>query len=354
MKTAMKFRLRQKSFIELSIIGLLCVFFSCAAAAEEISAPEPRTGTIVGTVIDLRNDVVPGAEVVLEGRDSSDRRAVSANENGFFTLSDVKPGIPYHITVSAPRFANWTSPAVIITPGQCLELTSIRLQIAAEVTTVTAVLTSEQIATEQVREAEKQRVLGVIPNFYVVYHHDAAPLTPKLKFQLALRTSVDPITIAGTAFIAGMEQATDWRDYSQGAKGYAQRFGASYANGFTDIMIGGAILPSILHQDPRYFYQGTGTTKSRLIHALSNPFICRGDNGRQQVNYSSLGGYLASGAISEAYYPEKNRGVGLVFGTAAIDVAANMANSLLQEFVLRKLTPSVKNQSYLSGGSADH
>jgi hypothetical protein len=108
-------------------------------------------------------------------------------------------------------------------------------------------------------------------------------------------------------------------------------------------MIGGAVLPSILHQDPRYFYQGTGTNRSRTWHALRNPFICKGDNGRWQPNYSSLGGYLASGAISETYYPEKDRGPGLVFGTFGIDVAANMANGIIQEFILRRFTPSAKN-----------
>src|ERR1700719_3198838 len=84
--------------------------------------------------------------------------------------------------------------------------------------------------------------------------------------------------------------------YVEGMKGYGQRFGSVYTNGLTDIMVGGAILPSILHQDPRYFYQGTGTTKSRLLHALSSPIIAHGNNGRLQPNYSSLGGYLASGA----------------------------------------------------------
>jgi hypothetical protein len=115
---------------------------------------------------------------------------------------------------------------------------------------------------------------------------------------------------------------------------------------FTDIMVGGVILPSILHQDPRYFYQGAGTNKSRVLHALSYPFICRGDNGHLQPNYSSMGGYLASGAIANAYYPASNRGPGLVLNTALVDIGASMANGLLQEFVLRKLTPAARNRSY--------
>jgi len=77
-------------------------------------------------------------------------------------------------------------------------------------------------------------------------------------------------------------------------------------------MIGGAILPALLHQDPRYFYQGTGSNKSRALHALVAPLVCRGDNGRLQTNYSSVGGDLASAALSNAYYPPSNRGAGLV------------------------------------------
>jgi hypothetical protein len=73
--------------------------------------------------------------------------------------------------------------------------------------------------------------------------------------------------------------------------------GKKTAHGFSDIMIGGAILPSLLHQDPRYFYQGTGTTRSRLLHAMSNPFASKGDNGRLQPNYSTIGGDLAASAL---------------------------------------------------------
>jgi hypothetical protein len=323
----------------------ILAFTACAAPAQRISAPEPRTGTIVGTVTDVQGGIVPEATVVLEGPTSSDKQTVEANDDGFFTLNDVKPGITYHIAVSAKGFASWSSSAVTLTPGQYMYLPTVVLQIEVAVTTVTAVLSPEQLATQQVEVEEKQRVLGFIPNFYVVYEHDPAPLTTKLKFKLATHTMLDPVTFLGAAFVAGIDQAGDSPDYQQGLKGYGQRFGANYANGLTDIMIGGAILPSLLHQDPRYFYRGTGTTKSRVIHALSSPFWCRGDNGRWEVNYSSLGGYLASGAIAETYYPNSNRGPGLVFGTFGINVAANMANSIIQEFVLRKLTPSAKNQN---------
>ncbi len=109
-------------------------------------------------------------------------------------------------------------------------------------------------------------------------------------------------------------------------------------------MFGGAILPSLLHQDPRYFYQGTGTTKSRLMHALENPFVAKGDNGKWQPNYSSIGGDLIAEGIAEAYYPASNRGVGFAFENFAIDTAQREVSSVIQEFVLRKLTPSARKR----------
>jgi len=329
---------------------ILSFSIATAAAGQQISAPEPQTGTIIGTVTDVNDGTVPHATVALEGPSLPDIQRVETNDNGFFQIEHLNPGVPYRVTVSAEGFASWTSPAVVLHPSQYLELTGIRLRIATTVATVNAALSPEELATQQVNAEEKQRVLGFIPNFYVVYDRDAVPLTPKLKFRLALKTSTDPITFLGSAFVAGLAQAANFHSYGPGVKGYGQRFGATYANATTDIMIGGAILPSILHQDPRYFYQGTGTTKSRALHALFNPFVCRGDNGHWQPNYSSLGGYLASGAIANAYYPASDRGPGLVFSTALIDVTANMANSLLQEFVLRKLTPSVKSRPELGAG----
>ncbi|WP_433967258.1 carboxypeptidase-like regulatory domain-containing protein [Tunturiibacter gelidiferens] len=330
---------------------LLSISVTSAAVAQHMSAPEPQTGTIIGTVTDVNDGTIPGATVALEDSSLTNPLHVRTGDDGFFKLNHLTPGTPYHVTVSANGFADWNSPEIILRPGQYMDLTDIRLRIAAAITTVNALLSTEELATEQVKLEEKQRVLGFIPNFYVVYDHNAVPLTPKLKFRLALKTSIDPVTFAGAAFVSAIDQASDTPNYQQGAKGYGQRLGANYANGLTDILIGGAILPSILHQDPRYFYQGTGTKKSRALHALSTPFICKGDNGRWQPNFSGLGGYLASGALSNTYYPESNRGPGLVFSTTFIDIAADMANGMIQEFVLRKLTSTSRSRHQSDAGS---
>jgi hypothetical protein len=318
---------------------IFCISVCAVGTAQQISAPEPQTGTIVGTIIDVNGDAVPGAQVSLKGPLAPDRPHVVTNETGFFEFDHLRAGAGYDITVSASGFANWVSPEITLKAGQYQELTGIRLKIEEVVTTVQATIPTEEIATEQVRVEEHQRALGFLPAFYAVYDSHPVPLTPKLKFKLSLRTVTDPVTFLGSAFLAGTDQASGKTHYQQGAKGYAQRFGAHYGNAFTNNMFGGAILPSILHQDPRYYYLGTGTTKSRILHALSYPFICRGDNGNRQANYSSLGGYLASGAISNAYYPVSNRGPKLVLSTALVDMGGTMANSLLAEFLMHAKKP---------------
>jgi Carboxypeptidase regulatory-like domain len=318
--------------------------FGPILCGQTISAPVPQTAHIAGTVTDANGDIVPGAMVTVEGG-TGGPQSVVANDNGFFEDDNVVAGVSYRITVSAKGFADWMFSPVVLSPGQFDLLRDINLTILGGDTSVTVFASPEALATEQVKIEEHQRVLGFIPNFYVSYDKNAVALTPKLKFELALKVAIDPVTLAGTAFLAASDQASHYPHYVEGFSGYGQRFGAVYLNGLTDIMVGGAILPSVLHQDPRYFYQGTGSTKARLLHALSSPIVCRRDSGGWTANYSSLGGYLASGAVANAYYPVQNRGANLLFRIFAVDLSANIANGVLQEFLLRKLTPSAKDRN---------
>jgi len=320
---------------------LICLTTVLPAMAEDIAAPGPPLGSIGGTVLDVNSDLVPGALVTLECPSPCENQTATANDSAAFDFRDLKFGVSYLVGISVNGFENWTSPAIVLTPdAPVFFVTGIKLQIADPSTTITVYGSTAQIAAEQVHLEEQQRVLGFIPNFYTVYDSEnAVPLTAKLKFQLAMRVSVDPVTFAGVAFMAGVRQTARTPDYVLGAKGYGQRFGAEAADGFSDILIGGAILPSLLHQDPRYFYQGTGTTRSRLGHALASPFVCKGDNGRWQPNYSSMGGDLAASALMNTYYPQSNRGAGMVFGQFAISTAERELSGFVQEFVLRKLTP---------------
>lgn len=298
-----------------------------------------------GTVTDVNGDLIPGATVVLQGPDASSHQTQVANDSGFFQFAGLKPGGPYRVTVTANGFESWSSDPITLASGQFFGITEIKLKFDAGVSSVTVYSSTEQLATQQVRLEEQQRVLGVIPNFYVVYDSaHAVPLTTKLKFQMAYKAATDPVSIVGAAVLAGMNQAGETPDYREGAIGYAERFGQAYGDGVTDIMFGGAILPSLLHQDPRYFYQGTGSTNSRLMHALSAPFICRGDNGRDEINFSSMGGDLIAGAVSNAYYPESNRGASLVFTGFALSTGERMVSTVVQEFLLKKLTPGAREQ----------
>lgn len=286
--------------------------------------------------------MVPGAAITLEGPRPEDRKTATANDTGAFQFDGLRPGVPYRISIEAPNLESWKSEPIILDPGQYFYLKDIKLKMPNLVTSVTVYATQEQIATQQVELETKQRVFGFIPNFYVTYDPNPVPLTTKLKFKLALKSDTDVMTFAGVAFMAAIYQAGDIPDYGQGWDAYAKRMGAGYADTTTDIFFGGAIYPWLFRQDPRYFYKGTGTVKSRIAHAMSSPYVCKGDNGKTQPNYSSLGGDLTSGAISNLYYPETNRGAGLVFEGFAITTGVRTVNGLLQEFLIRKLTPSAR------------
>jgi Carboxypeptidase regulatory-like domain len=315
--------------------------------AEVTAAPASNVGFVDGTVEDVSGAIVPKAELTLKCPLPCRAQTTLASDTGGFEFRNLTLGIAYQVTATVDGFKEWTSPTILLTADRSSVLLSdVRLQLEA-VSSVTVYASQEEMATEQVRIEEQQRVLGIVPNFYVVYNaKDAVPLSTKLKFKLAMKVSMDPITVAGIGLFAGMQQAGGTPNYTGGAKGYGQRFGAAAASSFSDILVGGAVLPTLLHQDPRYFYQGTGTTSSRLRHALFSPFIARGDNGRPQVNFSSLGGNLASSALNEAYYPDSNRGPGLVFGNFAIGTGERMLSAVVQEFVLRRLTPAARKQHY--------
>jgi hypothetical protein len=330
----------KKWFLLMSLLAAL------PAMAQNVSVPDPQLGTIGGTVLDFSGDVVPKATATLEGLVPSEKQITTANDSAAFEFHDVKLGVPYHVWVAANGFEEWCSPTIVLTPDRSVLLvTDVKLRLSGTETSVTVYSSTQQIAVEQVHLEEQQRVLGLIPNFYAVYDsQNVVPLTARLKFQLALRVSVDPVTVMAVPLTAGLRQAAGTPNYGQGAKGYGQRVGAEAAAGFSDIMIGGAILPSLLHQDPRYFYQGAGTTRSRLGHAFASPFVCRGDNGRMQPNYSSIGGDLASAALMNTYYPQSNRGARLVVGQFAVGTAERELSAVLQEFVLPRMTRGFKKQ----------
>jgi len=296
------------------------------------------TAAITGKAIDLRGAAIEGAHITLtiDGH-PPDQQTVS-NADGAFSFPAVFPA-PFRLTITAAGFAPVTLPGTLL-PAQSLTLPPTTLQVSTLTTNVDVTLTQTEIAQEEVQAEEKQRLLGVLPNYYVTYDHNPAPLNTKQKFGLAWKTTYDPVSFGVTALLAGISQARNtYSGYGHGVEGYADRFGANYGDFFTGIMLGGAVFPSLLKQDPRYFYKGTGTKASRLLYALKRSFVCQGDNGHVQFNYSSILGGLASGGISNLYYPAKNRdGAGLTFKNAGLGIVGNAISNVVQEFFLKKVT----------------
>jgi hypothetical protein len=314
--------------------------------AESASVPrseQPLSGSISGTVVDQSGAVIVGARVKLIDNQSLGQEMVSG-EQGQFYFANIPPG-RFQLTITSAGFAAQTATGILVSGG-VYTVPQITLAVAADIEVLVGV-SPAQVAEEQIEVQEKQRVLGFIPNFYVSYVPNAVPLAARQKFELAWKTAVDPVTILLNGAFAGVEQAQNhFRGYGQGAEGYAKRFGAGYADTVTSTFIGGAILPSLLKQDPRYFYKGSGSTRSRTMYAVANAVICKGDNGRWQPNYSGILGNLAAGGISNLYYPADDRnGAALTFENAGIGIAATAVANIFQEFVVRKFTRNAHNNA---------
>jgi hypothetical protein len=346
----------------------LCVLFCClpfltqAQQIEHIDTPLPDAptmgipsaqdaagqnpgeslGTISGTVVDQNGNFVFAARVRLEREGHTEQQDAVSDQEGHFAFAGVPAG-PFRLTISAATFAD-QEVAGILHPGEALEVPQVSLLIAGATSEVRVSVTNYELAEEQVKIQETQRVLGVIPNFYVTYQQNTLPLRPKQKFELAWKTSVDPVTFAAAGGFAGVQQAENtFSGYGQGAQGYAKRYGASYADSFIGTMVGGAILPTLLKQDPRYFYKGTGSIRSRILYAMANAVVCKGDNGHWQPDYSGILGSLAAGGISNLYYPASSRnGASLTFENTFIGLGGSAVANLFQEFLVRKLTPHTR------------
>jgi hypothetical protein len=325
----------------LVLVALGGVIVAVPASAQSAEGPNTRTGRILGAVVDTSDDPIPGATVFLQGP-TGDRLTVVTKDDGAFVFEQAPAEIAYQVTVTAEGFADWSS-SVTVEPGQDKTLTDVKLRILAVQRAVTVSYSEKEVAAQQLKAEEQQRVLGFIPNVYVVYEPHPEPLTTRMKFALAYKDLTHPVFFARTAAWAGFEQAAGLRNYPQNLRGYGDRLGTGLADGATEGLIGNAVLPSLLHQDPRYFYQGSGTKKSRALHAILAPFICKGDNGKTQPNYSTWGGDLISSSIALSYYPSSDRNAHHVFGNFGIGMGLHVAGGLAQEFILSKFTSRGKH-----------
>ncbi len=301
--------------------------------------PQPSPGIIHGSVTDTDGAYIPGCKLTLEDPSTHhDLDVVTSDAQGQFTFNGVPPG-SYTVRFRAAGFSAWKVENVRLDPASEITIPVVELGVEQIDSTVNAIF-SEDLAEQQITAEEHQRILGILPNFFVSYVHDAQPLTRRQKFKLAVIVSTDPLTYLTTGITAGFEQAqNDFAGYGPGIGGYGQRYAATYGDRLSATFVGSAILPSLLHQDPRYFYLGHGTVLHRALYAISTVVICRGDNGHWQPNYSNVGGNIAAGYISGLYYPRSDQhSAQVTVDNALIGLAEGSIGTLFQEFLLHRLT----------------
>jgi hypothetical protein len=308
-----------------------------------IQPPEiTATATVTGVITDTQAAVVRSAQVSLQDAETNSTRTTQSDGAGAFSFLAVPQG-RYIVKIDAAGFAPWQiKQIVIVNDGENVVLPPVELGVESINTTVNAI-TMEDLAEQQITVEEHQRILGILPNFYVSYVPHAAPLTRRQKFKLAVVVSRDPLTFFTTGVTAGIEQwQGDFSGYGQEFSGYAKRYAATYGDRIDSTFLGAALLPSLLHQDPRYFYRGHGNVVVRALYAISTIAVCKGDNGRWQPNYSNVLGNLGAAGISTLYYPESDRhSVQVTVDNTLLGVATGAFGTLFQEFLLRHLTHGV-------------
>jgi hypothetical protein len=328
----------------LRVLALLPLLLAMRILAQDTLPAAPQTSTtssasVSGTVADTDGAAVAGAHITLEDVATKTTVAAVSDGLGTFAFTAVAPG-KYIVAIHAACFSPWKiNDVLVVHEGESVVVPEVKLGVEAINTTVNAI-TVEDLAEQQITAEEHQRILAVLPNFYVSYVANAAPLTRKQKFKLALHVSYDPVTFFTTGVTAGIEQwQGDFAGYGQEFSGYAKRYGATYGDRLSSTMLGAALLPSLLHQDPRYFYRGHGPVVVRALYAISTVVVCKGDNGHWQPNYSNVLGNLGSAGVSSLYYPNSDRhDVQVTVDNTLIGVGSGAFGMLFQEFLLRHLT----------------
>lgn len=193
--------------------------------------------------------------------------------------------------------------------------------------------TQHQKAEEQLKEQEQQRVAGVMATFNTTRNPDAVALSPGQKYRLFFRSAFDPWPFGLNVIVAGIDQATDADpEWGQGMQGYAKRYGAAYSDYFIGNFFGNAMLPSLLHEDPRYFQKDSGSSMGRFLWAAASTVWCRRDSGRWGPNYANVGGNLIGAAIARTYYPASERTVADTVSDGLTVSAEGIAGAEVIEF----------------------
>ncbi len=294
-----------------------------------------QTGSVSGVVLDVRGAPVAGAQVTLIG--GVKQVTADSDEHGAFVFGAL-PMETVRVSVTASGLETFISNEIRLGTGEHFVLPRIDLPVAPVNSDVTVTVTEDELATEQVHEQEKQRVLGVIPNFYTSYIWEAAPMRPKQKFQLIFRSALDPFVFVSVGVRAGIQQKRNTDPgFGDDAAGFGRRYGADYGDAITGRLVGGALLPVLFHQDPRYFYMGSGSVFHRAVYAISRTVITRGDNGKAQPNYSQVLGSVSAAGLRNLYLDPNDRKGPEVLLNGLVGIGLQSAGNLVREFFIPKV-----------------
>ena len=302
-----------------------------------VTDSERTASAILGTVLDANRNVLPGALVTVAGKSSSAPRSLKSGSNGEFAFTGLPPDT-YKITVSAPEMDNFIDSEISLHEGET-RIVSVVMSVFVETTSITVSGNNKELAEQQVQIAVRQRLGGIVPNFYSSYDSNAPPMGAKQKIELSFRSVFDPVSMLTIAGTSGVQQYRNtFPGYGSGIEGYGKRYGANLADNVTGVLLSRGVYPSIFHQDPRYFYKGTGSIRSRFLYATSAAVIARSDDGRWQPNYSHLLGNFSAAGISNFYYPASDRGASLILFNGLAATGATAFSNVLREFVFKRIS----------------
>jgi hypothetical protein len=201
---------------------------------------------------------------------------------------------------------------------------------------------SKDLKKQQETGTSNDRLFYTLPNFLTVETRDVPPLTPKQKFAVVTRGSFDYILLPWYGFLAGLSQAENSEPgFGQGASGYGKRYAAYFADGTIENYFTGAILPSVLHQDPRFYASSTGSFPRRTAYAISRIFVTHTDEGRTQFNYSEIvGSAIAAGISTYSYHPKGDHSLPNTASVWGTQVGYDTITYVVKEFwpdIRRKL-----------------
>jgi len=201
---------------------------------------------------------------------------------------------------------------------------------------VPAQAATPQAGYQQYGAQDKKRILGIMPNFRTtsVDAKDIVKLKSKEKFQLATRDAFDPGAFFTTGILTGLShwQQQYYPAIPLGAKGFGERYALNFVDNASSTYFAEAIVPSLTHQDPRYFRKGQGPIIKRLGYSVSRLLIARSDGGKWVPNGGQLGGSFAAGSLANLYYPASQRSVQNTFIRFGINLGTDGLSNLGREF----------------------